>query len=322
MSSTPGVNSTMKEADLAELMRAFNDVTQKLQTTHETLRGEVARLSRELSEANEQLARSRRLASLGEVAAGIAHEVRNPLGSIRLYAKMLVDDLPDRPKQQATAGKIADAARSLEAVVGDVLTFSKEIKLRYEPCVAGEAFEQALESTVPGGAASLRNVSVRIVGVRDAVFEADPGLLQQVLVNVIRNALEAMADVPGREHELSLAADQRMVANQEGRAQRSVVLEVTDTGSGIPPAVVSRMFNPFFTTRASGTGLGLAIVHRIVDAHGGRIVVRNNTVGSTIQVVLPVDKSCPAAEPGDEKIKDSIAVASGRSGYRALEIQG
>src|SRR5687767_8545993 len=97
--------SAMTPAELAGLMSAFNEVTGRLQQTHETLQREVVRLRGELREANEQLERSRRLAALGEMAAGIAHEVRNPLGSIGLYARMLEQDLSDRPAERATAVK-------------------------------------------------------------------------------------------------------------------------------------------------------------------------------------------------------------------------
>lgn len=318
----PTTSPAMKESELADLMRVVTEVTTRLEATHEQLRAEVARLSGELSEANQQLARSRRLASLGEVAAGIAHEIRNPLGSIRLYAKMLVDDLADRGPQQRTAEKIGDAARSLEGVVSDVLTFSREIKLRYAPIEADTAFTQAFEAAVPGGAQSLRSVKVVRNGSLDATFEADAGMLQQVLVNIIRNAMEAMAEQAHGDHTLTLSADVRHVAMQNGRTVRSMILGVTDTGPGIGPEVIARMFNPFFTTRASGTGLGLAIVHRIVDAHGGRVVVRNNSVGTTMEIVLPVEKACPAAEPGDECVSESLAVARGRSGFSALEVQG
>ena len=162
----------LKETELADLMRVVTEVTTRLEATHEQLRSEVARLSGELSEANQQLARSRRLASLGEVAAGIAHEIRNPLGSIRLYARMLIDDLADRPLQQKTAAKIGDAARSLEAVVTDVLTFSKEIKIRYATLDAETAFTLAVEAAVPGGEASLKSVKFVRSGALEAPFSS------------------------------------------------------------------------------------------------------------------------------------------------------
>src|SRR5438874_11415481 len=110
-------------------MASFNEVTSKLERTHESLRLEVARLQDELRQANEQLERSRRLAALGQMAAGIAHEVRNPLGSIRLYASLLEQDLGDRPAEKEIAGKIAAAVQGLDGVVGDVLNFSRELKV-------------------------------------------------------------------------------------------------------------------------------------------------------------------------------------------------
>src|SRR6185295_5586605 len=99
-----------------------------LQSTHESLREQVSRLQAELSEANAQVERSKRLAALGEMAAGIAHEVRNPLGSIRLYARMLEQDLADRPAERSIATKIASAVGGLDGVVGDVLSFARDAK--------------------------------------------------------------------------------------------------------------------------------------------------------------------------------------------------
>src|SRR5262249_42196179 len=116
-------------AELAELMATFNEVTGRLQGTHESLKREVVRLQGELRDANEQLQRSRRLAALGEMAAGIAHEVRNPLGSIRLYARMLEHDLVDRPQERSVATKIAAAVHGLDGVVGDVLSFAREARV-------------------------------------------------------------------------------------------------------------------------------------------------------------------------------------------------
>ncbi len=108
----PASSHDLSVQDLAELMSAVNEVTGKLQKSHDVLRAEVARLNLELREANAQLERSRRLAALGEMAAGISHEVRNPLGSIRLYARMLEQDLSDRPEQCVVATKILRAATS------------------------------------------------------------------------------------------------------------------------------------------------------------------------------------------------------------------
>jgi len=219
------------------------------------------------------------------MAAGIAHEVRNPLGSIRLYARLLDEDLAALPEQQTLARKIGGSARALEAVVGDVLTFAREIRLQMERHEARELFEHAVDQCraemgkVPG-------MSVVIEG--ELEVRGDATLLMQALVNLVRNAVEAMGEVPGRDHTLTLRAKSRLVARSRASVETCTVLSVADTGCGVTADVIERMFNPFFTTRASGTGLGLAIVHRIVDAHGGRIAVQSEPgQGTEFEIVLP-----------------------------------
>ncbi len=281
--ATPGPARTqIAPTELADLISSFSEVTSRLEATHDHLRAEVARLTRELGQANEQLERSRRLAALGEMAAGIAHEVRNPLGSIRLYARLLDQDLADRPAERTTVGKISAAARALDGIVGDVLTFAREFKVRTQPTPAAELLDRAAEACmhdgVPGfGTAELVRADLARCPEECPMVEADPGLAVQALVNVVRNAFEAAdeaarAGCPG-PHRVTLDASLR--PGEDG-AGPIAVIEVRDTGPGVNDELVRRMFNPFFTTRSTGTGLGLPIVHRIVEAHGGHVAVRNN----------------------------------------------
>ena len=121
----PVEGPTLGLDDLRQLMLTINETTQRLQQTHESLQLEVSRLQGELAEANAQLLRSRSLAALGEMAAGIAHEIRNPLASIGLYAQMLVEDLADRPETSRLAGKIGGAVDRLDTIVRDVLRFAR-----------------------------------------------------------------------------------------------------------------------------------------------------------------------------------------------------
>lgn len=278
--------------ELAELMSAFTAVTGRLEQTHEVLRQEVARLQGELHRANEQIERSRRLAALGEMAAGIAHEIRNPLGSIRLYAAMLEEDLADRPKERSMAGKIAAAVRGLNGVVGDVLSFARELRVAAVGVGSHAALVRAAEA-----AWFERANGVEVVGPTgpDVEVAADAELLHQALVNVVRNALEAMTLSRACEggHRLAL----EVVTGGDGFAG----LVVSDTGDGLSAEVVERMFNPFFTTRAQGTGLGLAIVHRILDAHGGRVVAGNVPQGRGARVELWLPRWGGAAV-GDGKV--------------------
>lgn len=286
---------SLSPTDLAELMTAFNEVTAKLERTHAQLRGEVRRLNAELRDANEALQRSKRLAALGEMAAGIAHEVRNPLASIGLYAKMLEEDLGDRPECLGVASKIAGAVRGLDAVVGDVLTFAREIRPRAVAVDAAELLDRALD------ACRAETGPVRRVGpVGEVPLECDAGLVHQALVNVLRNAGEANRVAGGAVIEVG--AEAGMVDPDDPDPVPGVVLRVRDEGDGVPPEVIERMFNPFFTTRAAGTGLGLPIVHRIADAHAGRVVVFNNAErgagarGATVELRLPVRAPGAGAE--------------------------
>lgn len=281
------VGDRLTAGDLGELLGAFNEVTAKLQVSHDQLTAEVSRLRGQLREADDQLQRSRRLAGLGEMAAGIAHEIRNPLGSIGLYARMLAEDLTDRPEERAVATKIGRAVRGLDAIVTDVLAFAGESRMRVTPTLAGELLESALEQA--GVEASAIEVAVELPD-RDLELECDQGKLRQALVNIVRNAVEAIEEA----RRLGHAGPSRLIvgaAVAEIPGVEAVAFSVRDTGTGLHGEVNERMFNPFYTTREAGTGLGLAIVHRIVDAHGGRVSVSNNGPGvgdgATVEILIP-----------------------------------
>ena len=280
--------------ELADLVRSFDQAARALQETHEQLRREVARLESELGDTRDQLRRARELAALGEMAAGIAHEIRNPLGSIRLHAEVLVADLADMPTQRDIARKVARAVDGLNAVVSDVLAFSREIRVRTGPVDARDLFEHAAEACAD--IASQWNVRI----VFDASLCAsqvvcDPGLMHQALINVVRNACEA-AGTHAHRPAIRLSVESRAPLESDGTRTDMVALVVADNGPGIPADVIGRIFNPFFTTRPTGTGLGLPIAHRILDAHSGRVGVRSvdhdpvdggRGSGTVVELLLP-----------------------------------
>jgi signal transduction histidine kinase len=276
--------------DLKHLLRAVNETTERLQGTHLALQQEVVRLQGELAEANAKLRRSRALAALGEMAAGIAHEVRNPLASIGLDVQMLGEDLAGHPAQADLCTKVGRAVERLDAIVRDVLSFARDSRLSARPCSARGLLDEALESC----RSALDEAEVTVHGpdpADDVEIEADSGLVVQALANVIRNAAEAMAEAGSPRREVHLTASRHVRRAPQGGRPEHVVLGVADTGPGISADVLERMFNPFFTTRQTGTGLGLAIVHRIVDAHGGHVSVANRDAGgSNVELCLP---PCP-----------------------------
>ena len=285
--------------DLAEVIQAYSVVAERLQASHEALQGEVVRLHEELANKNAQLERSKRLSALGEMAAGIAHEIRNPLAAIQLYVEMVGADLKDsgfaeegQPLNLAldNTGKIAEAVRGLSAIVNDVLAFARQMQPIARPLDPQTVCQRIFDETRPLIEAS--GVEIKTV-LEVSTLYADPDLLHRALVNLVRNAAEAMAGQP--EARLTLAVAENRVT-------------VADTGPGLPEDVIDRIFNPFFTTRNTGTGLGLAIVHRIVDAHGGSIAVHNDPQhgGAVFCLELPAAAAdAPAAITLNSPAKDA-----------------
>ena len=282
--------------DLRDLMESVTQTTQRLQATHASLLNQVDRLQHELAEANAALRRSQALAALGEMAAGIAHEVRNPRGSIQLYAQMLAEDLADRPAQAELCGKIGRAVINLDGIVRDVLAFARDTTIHPEPTNAQDLLDRAVANCQ-----SLLRGSIELIrDGRESVhcLTADPGLITQALGNIVRNAVEAMTEANTFRRQLRLGAAKRKMRCANGKTETRIVLSVLDSGPGIPPEVLGRIFNPFFTTRATGTGLGLAIVHRIVDAHGGHVNITNIPTGGTkVELCLPLKAASSNLRP-------------------------
>lgn len=300
VNAKPAKSVDVSAHDLAELVSAFTEVGSRLEQTHRSLRDQVSRLEGELRAANEQLRRSQALAALGEMAAGIAHEVRNPLGSIGLYASMLIQDLDDRPGPQGVARKIAAGVRTLDAIVGDVLSFAREAPVRLEPVESDALITDAVEACrycfERSGTEVVRQDDLR----PPLTVRCDPGLARQALVNIIRNAAEAIDEAPsGRPRRIVIDARVQRVREPGGGLQEMTAITVRDHGPGIDADAAKRMFNPFFTTRRTGTGLGLAIVHRIMDAHAGRVSVRNASDGggAVAELTFPVVTNDSSKEP-------------------------
>ncbi len=271
--------------ELRELMRSVTLATERLESTHGTLQTEVAHLKSELAEANEQLRRSRDLAALGEMAAGIAHEIRNPLGSIRLYVQLLANDEAATGEQNKICKKIDRAVTGLDAIVRDILLFARESSLRVDQTQSDELIARVLANCE--GLLSHHEVIV-LQSIDDHLIMADSGLLVQAISNVLRNAVEASAAAHLEEPVVHLEVFCAPMRVANGQRMDRVVIAVEDHGGGIPAKALGRIFNPFFTTRATGTGLGLAIVHRIVDAHGGHVQVRSKEgKGTRIELCLP-----------------------------------
>jgi signal transduction histidine kinase len=227
-----------------------------------------------------------RLAALGEMAAAIAHEVKNPLAGIEVMAGLLKRQLHDSPDAQSTLGDIIMEAKMANAIVLEVLDFVRPIRLQVERISVADAIRDAV--SMAESHAARGGVTVRVACPQDLPsIQGDPYQLRQIFTNLLTNAFEAL---DGRGQVTIDATPLAEEGPAGGEAQGPMVqVDVADDGPGIPLDVIDRIFSPFFTTKPQGSGLGLAIVRKIVDAHDGRIDVGVADGGGTrFRVTLPV----------------------------------
>ncbi len=219
------------------------------------------------------LDRQRRLSTLGEAAALLAHQVRTPLAAALLYTNRLANPSLEPAERQAVAAKVVGRLKHLEAQVGDMLAFARGGGGGMVPCDVNLLLEhvvQSLASKVEAGA----RVTVR-THVNGATVNANPEALVGALVNLAVNGLEAAGE----------AADVTISAERDGGR---LVFRVEDNGPGVPAELAGRIFEPFFTTRSSGTGLGLAVVRSVARAHGGDVRLETAAAGARFALELPL----------------------------------
>ncbi len=262
------------------------------------LRENQARLEqayRELQATQERLVQSERLAAIGQMSAKVSHEVRNPLGSISLNAELLEDELQALPEgRRAEAASLLAAIRSqvdvLSTVTEEYLRFARLPKPKPEAAAVGSVIEE-LGEFVRGDLQS-RGVQL-FVSIPEGLptLRLDLGQIRQALLNLIRNAAEAMPSggtVTVRVKAISnfeLRTSNSAIRNPES----AIIIEVEDTGVGIPPENLHRIFEPFFTTKDGGTGLGLAIARQIAADHGGILSCESAPGrGTTFRLILPI----------------------------------
>ncbi|HEX5214767.1 MAG TPA: ATP-binding protein [Vicinamibacterales bacterium] len=230
-----------------------------------------------------------RLMALGEMAAAIAHEVKNPLASIEVMAGVLKRQLSEQPEALETLNDIIKEAKMANAIVVEVLEFVRPIQLQVDRVSVEEVIKDAI--TLAEGKQRRGAVSIDL-DIADDVPEllADPHQLRQLFSNLIGNAFEALGGEGHVEIRATLlpGEDEPPVPGVDPMPPQ-VLIEVKDSGPGISPDDLERIFGPFFTTKPQGTGLGLAIVRKVVDAHDGRIdAISARGRGATFKVTLPV----------------------------------
>jgi len=225
-----------------------------------------------------------RLAALGEMAAAIAHEVKNPLAGIEVMAGLLRRRLAGQAEAQATLTDIINEAKMANAIVQEVLDFVRPIRLQVERTGIPEAVQGAIHLADTKARRGAVNVDVQLAAGLPLIH-GDQHQLMQLFTNLLINAYEAMTGT-GR---IVITGERTRLPDGTGDGRDAVLVEVTDDGPGMPPDISDKVFDPFFTTKAQGSGLGLAIVRKIVDAHDGRLDLRTAPgQGTTIRLTLPV----------------------------------
>jgi two-component system NtrC family sensor kinase len=267
----------------------LQEANAKLTQWGRTLEKLVAERTRELRDMQEAVVQSEKLASLGKLAAGVAHEVNNPLTTILIYAHLLLERFGDRPEFREPLTIIADETARCAQIVRGLLEFARMTPSQEVLADINEILDRVFQLLEKQ--ASVRNI--RIVRALDRNLPAvvlDPNKMQQVFSNLAINACEAMPE-----------GGTLTVGSRRGSDGASLEVFFADTGVGIPRENLPRLFDPFFTTKNFGTGLGLAVSYGIVRRRGGTIDVRSEVGrGSVFQVRLPLEE--PADEGGREEV--------------------
>jgi len=268
-----GLCEPFAESDLEILDMLASQAAQAIRNAQNYER--LERQYEELRRTQQELLKQERLALLGEMAAIVAHEIRNPLTSVKGFAQRIKRKSPDQETVGRYAEIIMEEVDRLDAVIGDVLDFARRAAPKWQEVDLGEVIRQTID--LLGAGLERPQVVLSVETAPDLPrLKGDPAQLKQVLLNICQNALQAMPEGGALGIETTC---------KEG----AIRVSIHDTGRGIPPEVRSKIFHPFFTTRTHGTGLGLALAQHIVEDHGGRITLESEVgQGTTFTIELPV----------------------------------
>jgi signal transduction histidine kinase len=238
----------------------------------------LSKANKELSEAQAEVRRSERLAALGQLSAGLAHEIRNPLGVIQASAELLSKNVSaENAVVHEVAGYIGSEVTRTNQLVTRFLDFARPAQTHRETADLNEVAQSALAQARE----SIRNenspVSVQVSWGAVPPLALDVTIMESCILNLLLNARDAMPEGG-------------VISVETGVERRNAWLTVRDEGCGIPPESLEDIFNPFFTTKADGVGLGLAMVSKFVDSHDGRVLVDSEPgKGTTFRILLPLD---------------------------------
>jgi two-component system NtrC family sensor kinase len=273
--------------EIGQLAESFNhmlvslkEARQEVEDYGRVLEEKVEERSQQLRQIQAKLMQAEKLASLGRLASGVAHEINSPLNGILALSHLLMRRLKDQPDLQKELEIIVKEATRVSAIVRGLLDFSRESKPQKRPCNVNQLILHTL-SLVEGQAVFQNIRVVRNLGAQVPILLLDGNQIQQVFMNILLNAADAMAN----QGTLT-------ITSSHAPGDSFVQVKFTDTGCGIPEENLNKIFDPFFTTKADkkGTGLGLAVSYGIIDRHRGRIEVQSEVGrGTTVAIHLPLE---------------------------------
>ena len=275
----------IEKDEFGELAQSFNAMAEEIQEYREHLEKTVQAKTVELKQAQDSLLQSEKLASIGLLAAGVAHELNNPLTSILMNINLLMEEVEKEPRFYNELKRVSEDTIRCKRIIDDLRDFSRRHKLEVQTCDLNQIVRNALGLI----AHELKLHGIKLFEELDPrlpAIECDSGRIQQVLMNVFVNALQAMP----RGGRLTV---------RTGIRDGAVEVIVQDTGCGIASAIKGKIFDPFFTTKQDGTGLGLSLVYRIMEEHEGSVTIENVTPagsgsgrtemsGAVVRLMLPI----------------------------------
>ena len=261
------VDFAKRDDDIGQLGQQFNEMVERLAQNRE----EIEDLHKR------EMARAEHLATLGELAAGLAHEIRNPLAGIAGVVDVMSKELPADGPSRAVMGDVQKEVLHIQAILNDLLSYARPRSPAFHPSDLNTTIEQAVLLARQQVLTKPIQISIEPNPSLPPV-DHDPALIQQVVLNLLLNAIQAIS----KEGKVDVR-----VLKEQGFA----VIQVSDTGRGIPTDALTKIFKPFFTTRSEGTGLGLSLANGIVQSHGGRIEITSVVQkGTQFKVWLPIER--------------------------------
>ncbi|UCB53273.1 MAG: hypothetical protein JSV10_04115 [Candidatus Zixiibacteriota bacterium] len=251
------------------------------------LRAAFEDLGRRLRRAEEDVLRAKRLAALGEMAAVVVHELKNPLGGIRGFAELLDRDLEEGDPRKRSVRKIMQGVETMDRIVKSLLDYSKPVKLSPRKVEMAEMIDEAISFFAMDDSQRKADIRVTKNYCQDDLWcQLDTEQFRQILLNLLHNAAQAMTE--GGEIRVDLGPDAQETDHGPGGTDETILLKISDTGTGMNKATLEKLFTPFFTTKQEGTGLGLSTVKKIMEAHKGEIQVQSEPGrGTTVTLKLP-----------------------------------